>query len=71
VKDFFYGTANSQGFYPQQNAFINWLDAAPVASAGGSSSTTLVIVIVVVVALAAAGGTGIVLRRRATAGERE
>ena len=71
VKDFFYGTPNAQGFYPQQNAFINWLDASPVGGAGGSSSTTLVIVIVVVLALAAAGGTGIVLRRRATAGERE
>jgi peptide/nickel transport system substrate-binding protein len=71
VTDFFYGTANAQGFYPQQNAFINWLDASPVANASGSSSTTLIIVVVVVLALAAAGGTGIVLRRRATAGERE
>ncbi len=71
LKDFFYGTPNAQGFYPQQNAFINWLDASPVANASGSSSTTLIIVVVVVLALAAAGGTGIVLRRRATAGERE
>ena len=71
LKDFFYGTANAQGFYPQQNAFINWLDASPVANASGSSSTTLIIVVVVVRALAAAGGTGIVLRRRASAGERE
>ena len=27
VKDFFYGKANAQGFYPQQNLFINWRTA--------------------------------------------
>ena len=39
VKDFFYGKPNAQGFYPQQNVFINWQSAAPLSSGGGSSSS--------------------------------
>lgn len=71
ARDFFFGTKNSQGFYPQQNVWINWWSAAPVADAASSSDTGLYIgVIVAVVVVLAAGGL-LMLRRRATAGERE
>jgi peptide/nickel transport system substrate-binding protein len=71
AKDFFYGKPNAQGFYPQQNLFINWTTATPVASdAPASSSATLWIVIAIVVVVVLAGG-GLVYRRRRTAGERE
>jgi peptide/nickel transport system substrate-binding protein len=70
VKNYFYGKANAQGFYPQQNLFINWMTATPVASAGSSSGPGLIILIIGLVVVAGAGA-GFVLRRRATAGERE
>ncbi len=70
VKDFFYGKANAQGFYPQQNLFINWRTAAPVADAPASSGSGLVIVIIVIVVLVL-GAAGFLIRRRMTAGERE
>jgi len=72
VKDYFFGKPNAQGFYPQQNLFINWLDAAPVASSDASSSSgsTLAIVIPIVVVVLLAGGALVFWRRR-TAGERE
>jgi ABC-type transport system substrate-binding protein len=71
VKGFFFGKPDAQGFYPQQNIFINWRTAAPVDSGSGSSSGTvlwIVIAVVVVIVLAAAG---LVIRRRATAAGRE
>jgi peptide/nickel transport system substrate-binding protein len=73
VKGFFYGTKNAQGFYPQQNDFINWRIAAPAsdsAASSSSSSATIWIVIAIVVVILLAGGA-LVLRRRATAAERE
>jgi len=72
VKNYFFGKPNAQGFYPQQNLFINWLDAAPVASSDASSSSgsTLAIVIPIVVVVLLAGGALVFWRRR-TAGERE
>jgi peptide/nickel transport system substrate-binding protein len=72
VKNYFYGRPNAQGFYPQQNLFINWLDATPVASSNTSSSsgTTLAIVIPIVVVVLLAGAALVFWRRR-TAGERE
>ena len=71
VHNFFYGKANSQGFSPQQNLFINWRTATPVGSAtSASSGSGVYIVIAIVVVLLLAGG-GFALRRRATAGERE
>jgi peptide/nickel transport system substrate-binding protein len=70
VKDFFFGKANAQGFYPQQNLFINWRTAAPVADAPASSGSGLVIVIIVIVVLVL-GAAGFLVRRRMTAGERE
>ncbi len=70
VRNFFYGKPSAQGFYPQQNLFINWRTATPVGGSSSSSSTALIIGIVALVVVAAAGG-GFVLRRRATAGERE
>jgi peptide/nickel transport system substrate-binding protein len=70
VRNFFYGKPSAQGFYPQQNLFINWRTATPVGGSSSSSSTGLIIGIVCLVVVAAAGG-GFVLRRRATAGERE
>jgi peptide/nickel transport system substrate-binding protein len=71
VKNFFYGKPNAQGFYPQQNLFINWRTATPVAAPASSSSgaTTWIIIVIVVVVLL--GGAAFVLRRRSTAGERE
>ena len=72
VHGFFYGQQNAQGFYPQQNDFINWRIATPASDAASSSSSSsalwIVIVIVVVVVLAVAA---VVIRRRATAAERE
>lgn len=71
VTHFFYGHASSQGFWPQQNPFINWRTATPVAVAASSSSGAglwIVIIIVVVVVLA---GIGLVIWRRSTAGQRE
>ncbi len=71
VSHFFYGKPGAQGFYPQQNLFINWRTATPVAvSSSSSSGATLYIVIAVVAVIVLAGGA-FVLRRRATAGERE
>lgn len=70
VKNFFYGTPSAQGFYPQQNLFINWRTATPIGGDSSSSSIGLIILIVCLV-LVAGAGTVIVLRRRATAGERE
>ncbi|MDR2984405.1 MAG: ABC transporter substrate-binding protein [Nocardiopsaceae bacterium] len=70
VKHFFYGKANAQGFYPQQNLFINWRTATPVGGNSGGSGSTVLIVIIVLVVLLLAGG-GVYLRQRATAGERE
>ena len=72
VQNFFYGTKNAQGFYPQQNDFINWRTAAPASadSASSSSSAALWIIIAIVVVLLIAAGA-LVLRRRKTAAERE
>jgi peptide/nickel transport system substrate-binding protein len=73
VKDFFYGTKNAQGFYPQQNDFINWRTATPAsdtAASSSSSSPALWIVIAIVVVLVLAAGA-LLLRRRATAAGRE
>ena len=72
VKNYFYGTPNSQGFYPTPSEFINWRSATPVASADSSSSSSpaVWIVIAIVVVLVLAGGA-IFLRRRVTAGGRE
>lgn len=71
ARDFFYGKPNGQGFYPQQNVWINWWAAAPVADVPASSDTGLFIgVIATAVVVLAAGGL-LVMRRRATAGERE
>jgi peptide/nickel transport system substrate-binding protein len=72
VKNYFFGKPNAQGFYPQQNLFINWNDATPVASSAASSSssgTTVTIVIVIVVVALLAGGAA--FWRRRTAAERE
>jgi peptide/nickel transport system substrate-binding protein len=72
VKNYFFGSPNAQGFYPQQNLFINWNDAAPVASSDASSSssgTTVTIVIAIVVVALLAGGAA--FWRRRTAAERE
>jgi len=70
VEGFFYGRPGAQGFYPQQNLFINWRTAAPVDGGDASSSGTLWIVVAVVAVIVLAGA-GLLIRRRATAGERE
>jgi peptide/nickel transport system substrate-binding protein len=68
---FFYGTKNAQGFYPQQNQWINWWSATPMAAAASSSSTGLYIGVAVAVVVVLGGGGFFMLRRRSTAGERE
>ena len=72
VKNYFFGKPNAQGFYPQQNLFINWNDATPVASSAASSSSsgTAVTIVIVVVVVALLGG-GAAFWRRRTAAERE
>jgi peptide/nickel transport system substrate-binding protein len=69
--DFFYGTPNAQGFYPQQNLFINWRTATPMAGDGGSSSSPALWIVIVVVVVAVLAGGAFVIRRRATAADRE
>ncbi len=68
---FYFGKKNAQGFYPQQNVWINWWSATPVGAAGGSSSTGLYIGIAVAVVVVLGGGGFFMMRRRASAGERE
>jgi peptide/nickel transport system substrate-binding protein len=71
TSNFFFGKKNGQGFYPQQNVWINWASATPVAAAGGSSDTGLYIGVAVAVVVVLGGGGFIAMRRRSTAGERE
>jgi peptide/nickel transport system substrate-binding protein len=71
AKDFFYGTPGAQGFYPQQNLFINWRTATPLAGDSSSSSSAAVWIVLVVVVVALLAGGLIVVRRRSTAAERE
>jgi len=72
VKNYFYGSPNGQGFYPQQSDYLNWLGAKPDAdAAGGGSSTGLEIGIPIAVVVVAAAGLLFTIRRRRTAGERE
>ena len=72
AKDFFYGKPNAQGFYPQQNLFINWSSATPLASADASSSSSAAVwIVIAIVVVAALAGAAIVIRRRSTATERE
>jgi peptide/nickel transport system substrate-binding protein len=71
VKDYFYGKPNAQGFYPIPNEFINWRSATPVADASSSGTSPAVWIVIAIVVVAVLAGGGFVLRRRATAGERE
>jgi peptide/nickel transport system substrate-binding protein len=71
VKDFFYGKPNAQGFYPQQNLFINWRTASPAADASSSGTSPVVWIVIAIVVVAVLAGGGFVLRRRTTAAERE
>ncbi len=71
AKGFFFGKPNAQGFYPQQNLFINWRTAAPLASDSSSSSSPALWIVLAVVIVAVLAGAGILLRRRRTAAERE
>lgn len=68
---FFYGAANAKGFYPQQNLFINWRTATPLAASSGSSSSPALWIVIAVVVVAVAAVAVVVFRRRATAAERE
>ncbi|MBO0804077.1 MAG: ABC transporter substrate-binding protein [Nocardiopsaceae bacterium] len=71
VKDYAYGSPNSQGLYPLQADYINWLDAKPVAGGSGGIGTG-VAVGVPIAAVVIIGGIAIyALRRRRTAEERE
>jgi peptide/nickel transport system substrate-binding protein len=71
AKNFFYGKPNAQGFYPQQNLFINWRKATPVASDASSGTSPAVWIVIAVIVVAVLAAAVIVVRRRATAGERE
>jgi len=71
VKNFFYGKANAQGFYPEQWVSINWRIASPADSGSGSSSSAVLWIVIAIVVVAALAVAALLLRRRATAGERE
>lgn len=71
AKDFFFGSPNAQGFYPQQNLFINWRTAAPVADSSSSSSSPILWIVIAIVVVGVLTAAGIAFRRRATAAERE
>jgi ABC-type transport system substrate-binding protein len=71
VKNYYYGKPNAQGFYPIPNEFINWRSATPVADASSSGTSPAVWIVIAIVVVAVLAGGGFVLRRRATAGERE
>ena len=77
-KGYLYGSPNSQGFYPYQVVWRAWMTAQPPASSSASGSTSssgastgvvVGIVVGVVVIVLVAGG--LVMRRRATATDRE
>ncbi len=71
AKDFFYGQPSAQGFYPQQNLFINWRTATPLASDSSSSSSPALWIVIAVVAVALLAAAAILIRRRTTTAERE
>jgi peptide/nickel transport system substrate-binding protein len=71
TNDFYFGKKNAQGFYPQQNVWINWWSATPAGGAGSSSDTGLYIGVAVAVVVVLGGGGFFMMRRRASAGERE
>jgi peptide/nickel transport system substrate-binding protein len=71
AKGFFFGKPNAQGFYPQQNLFINWRTATPLASDTNSSSSPALWIVLVVVIVVVLAGAGFLVRRRKTAAERE
>jgi peptide/nickel transport system substrate-binding protein len=71
ARDLFYGKENGQGFYPQQNVWINWWAAKPASGTASSAGTGLYIGVIVAVVMVLAAGGLLMLRRRATAGQRE
>jgi peptide/nickel transport system substrate-binding protein len=71
VRNYFYGHASAKGFYPTPNRFVNWLDASPVAASGGPESSATLWIVIAVAAVVVLAGAGLVIRRRATAAERE
>jgi peptide/nickel transport system substrate-binding protein len=71
VSDFMFGKQDSAGLYPVQNDLINWDLAKPVAAAAGGSSTGLVIGIPIAAIVIIGLGALVVVRRRASAGDRE
>jgi peptide/nickel transport system substrate-binding protein len=71
VKNYFYGKPNAQGFYPIPDRFINLQSATPVADSSSSGTSPAVWIVIAIVVVAVLAGGGFVLRRRATAGERE
>jgi peptide/nickel transport system substrate-binding protein len=71
VKNYFYGTPNGQGFYPQENDYLNWLDAQPVVTAAAGTNMGLVVGVPVAAVVVLGAGALVAVRRRRTAGERE
>jgi peptide/nickel transport system substrate-binding protein len=71
ARDLFYGAENGHGFYPQQNVWINWWAAKPVADPTSPSGPGPYIGVIVAVVVGLVGGGLLVMRRRATAGQRE
>jgi peptide/nickel transport system substrate-binding protein len=71
VKNYFQGKPNAQGFYPIPNRFISLQSATPVADSSSSGTSPVLWVVIAIVVVAVLAGGGFVLRRRATAGERE
>jgi peptide/nickel transport system substrate-binding protein len=71
AKNYFYGKPDAKGFYPTPNRLINWDSATPVSDSSGSSSGAALWIVIAVVVVGVLAGAVLVIRRRATAGERE
>jgi peptide/nickel transport system substrate-binding protein len=71
---FIAGSKNAQGFYPYQNPWWAWINAAPSkssSSSSGSSNTGVIVGVVVAVVVVVLVAGGVFLRRRSSAADRE
>jgi peptide/nickel transport system substrate-binding protein len=71
VRDFMHGPRNAQGFYPAQNNFDDWRLAAPAPGGAGGNHGNALWTLTALTTGVVAGASALMLRRRATADERE
>jgi peptide/nickel transport system substrate-binding protein len=71
VRGFIRGPRNANGFYPAQNTFDDWRLAAPAPHDAAGSGAAAPWMLIVLPAAVVAGALVLMLRRRATADERE